>query len=195
MSVAELHSPTLREWLRTQTRDRHKQVDAVFSALFSGGYRGYARFLTAHAIAGPALASTIHAHSDLPFATQFAPEPLSAFLKRDLEALGFPLPAPATAPAPLSRDAALGAAYTLAGSRLGAKFMDRQWRNSKTDTFESTYLSAEALFGDWQAFCVYLSGISPHQTDFNTVRKGALTAFDCFDAAATLATETIACHD
>lgn len=195
MTMMDLSNGPLRDWLRVQTRARHDRVDAVFSGLCEGGLRGRARFLTAQAIAAPGLAAAVHAQKSLPFAADFDPTPAAGLLAADLSDLGHAAPAPARPTGVDTRDAAIGAAYTLAGSRLGARVLDREWRASAPHPFASRYLSADRLFGDWRGFCANLASIGEDAADASAILAGALAAFDHFETAAQAALEFLPVDD
>ncbi len=191
----ELSITSLRDWLRQETRASHERTDEMFSRLRTVGAAGVKHFLTAHALAAPAIASRIHRKRDLPFATDFDPAPLTALLRRDLETLGAALPPPAPIDGLASPAECAGAAYTLAGSRLGAKVLANQWSSSPPATgFSSAYLNQENLFGGWREFCGHLNSLDDLEAERRLVLNGALAAFEHFQTAFAQAAEPCYAH-
>ena len=175
----ELSDASLRDWLKKETRDAHDRTDAAFGALLGKGERGFAQFLTAHAIAAPAIARAIRGQQSLPFAADFSPAIVTALLKRDLDALKAPYPDHHPTATFETREECAGAAYTLAGSRLGAKAIRRQWGAE----FKSAYLDQDNLFGDWPRFCSMLNTLGDHAHERDLILAGARAAFAQFEAA------------
>lgn len=126
-SSAAEPAPSLRDRLRADTRDAHEALDASFEGMFSDASGAlYRRFiamnLAAHAAIEPILAAS---PLDLPDDGEPSADRLAA-ARRDAAALG--VETGETAPFPLPRPdlfEALGIAYVLEGSRLGAKYMSR----------------------------------------------------------------------
>ncbi|WP_156369400.1 biliverdin-producing heme oxygenase [Aureimonas sp. Leaf324] len=119
--------PSLRDRLRTDTRDAHEALDASFSDMFADASGAqYRRFIAmnreAHEAIEPVLAGSPLGR---PGAGGDHADRLDA-AQRDAQALGIE-PRPAS-PFPLPRPdifEAFGIAYVLEGSRLGAKYMLR----------------------------------------------------------------------
>lgn len=157
----------------------------MFSDLLNdASAEGFKRFLTAHALAAPAIASRIHRQSDLPFSASFNPAPVTALLKRDLKDLGASMPTPALVEGIERPAECIGAAYTLAGSRLGAKVLAKQWRAAPSgERFSSAYLDQEGLFGDWREFCACLEKLDTRSLDRENILNGATAAFRHFQTA------------
>ncbi len=175
----ELSNAPLRDWLKQETREAHDRTDAAFGALMERGERGFAQFLTAHAMAAPGLAQRIRNQPSLPFAADFSPAVVTALLKRDLDALNAPFPGRFPLAGFETAEECAGAAYTLAGSRLGAKAIRRQWGAA----FRSAYLDHESLFGDWRRFCGLLNTLGETSHNRDKILSGALAAFARFEAA------------
>ncbi|WP_375203860.1 biliverdin-producing heme oxygenase [Hyphococcus sp.] len=189
MIDVELSDASLRDWLRSKTRTAHDRADATFGALLQEGAQGYATLLAAHALSAPALCFRIRMQPTLPFAPDFSPALVTALLNRDLQALGLKTPTPHPPDGFLTAAECAGAAYTLAGSRLGAKVIARQWRDEWPDNrFSSAYLNHDNLFGDWRTFCGRLNALADGALDRDLILKGALEAFALFETACTAAT-------
>jgi heme oxygenase (biliverdin-IX-beta and delta-forming) len=184
MIDVELDHAPLREWLRSKTQKAHDRADVAFGALLQEGAPGLQKLLTAHALAAPALCSQIRMQPSLPFAGDFNPTEVNALLALDLERLGATAPTPGLIEGFTTAAECAGAAYTLAGSRLGSKMIARQWRAKFPDSgFSSFYLDHENLFGDWRTFCSGLNGLEEISLNRNLILNGALAAFALFETA------------
>jgi heme oxygenase len=121
-AAGDREPPTLRERLRTETRQDHEALDALFDGMLQdegdGRYRGFvAMNLLAHRAIEPRLVSALAEAGWQPGDRLEAAE-------RDAHALGLEtVEPPPFALAPLALPAAFGVAYVLEGSRLGARFM------------------------------------------------------------------------
>ena len=184
MIDVELDHAPLREWLRSKTQKAHDRADVAFGALLQEGLQGLQKLLTAHALAAPALCLRIRMQPSLPFGNDFDPAQVTSLLACDLERLGATPPAPVLTEGFTTAAECAGAAYTLAGSRLGSKMIARQWRARFPDSgFSSAYLDHENLFGDWRTFCSCLNGLEEISLNRNLILNGALAAFALFEAA------------
>ena len=121
-AAGDREPPTLRERLRTETRQDHEALDALFDGMLEdeshGRYRGFvAMNLLAHRAIEPRLVGALAEAGWQPGDRLEAAE-------RDAHALGLEtVEPPPFALAPLALPAAFGVAYVLEGSRLGARFM------------------------------------------------------------------------
>ena len=137
-----------RFWLREQTSDAHHALDQAIGPLDArDAYLNYLRRIYA-ARAG------VEAALDAAPRTGHTPEPLAALLTLDLADLGCEPPAVrAFSGQALSGSAALGVAYVLEGSALGARFLQPQAHAlGFTPDFGARHLGAQTASPGWKAF-------------------------------------------
>jgi heme oxygenase (biliverdin-IX-beta and delta-forming) len=132
-----------RTALRAATAAKHDAVDAAFGGFDLTDPASYARFLTAHARALPAVEAALASCDTIP---AFAPR--TELLRADLLALGLDMPAPLPLAPPENEAAAFGALYVIEGSRLGGGMLAKQ----VPDALPRAYLSAVHQPGGWRAF-------------------------------------------
>ncbi|WP_062016248.1 biliverdin-producing heme oxygenase [Aureimonas sp. AU4] len=145
---ADAPGETLRDRLRADTREAHEALDARFSPMMAGDAGRYALFLLmnrdAHAAIEPLLSAS-------PLAGEWRATGRLEAARQDCRILG--LPAERAVPAPPELDAgtragALGLAYVLEGSRLGAKYLLRALaRAPARNPFPTHYLEASSDAG------------------------------------------------
>lgn len=129
--------------LRRATAADHAMVDAAFGGFDLADTGGYARFLTAHARALPAVEAALAAVEDLP-----PLRPRTSLLQSDLAALGLPMPTPLAIDPPADAAGAFGMAYVIEGSRLGGGMLAKRVPEYRPHA----YLSATHLPGEWRVF-------------------------------------------
>lgn len=165
----------LRQHLREGTRAAHDRVDAVMGSFDLTSRDGLAGFLDAQLRALENLAL-----SPPPYG--LPPVTLGTLLAADLETLGF-RPVPSVPPAAGDEDAALGAYYVVAGSRLGAQILRKRWRQASDPRVLAAgrFLSDDSMLIGWKEFNELLS--RDHGIEPDAVLGGALDAFGRFEAA------------
>lgn len=131
----------LRDRLRAETRAEHEALDAGFADMLAPGQEGlYARFLLTNR-AGHEAVEPLLSRSSLPWTD----EGRLAALRADCRALKLPrLSAPPPALLSLALPEALGAAYVLEGSRLGAAFLLKALRRNGASGLPVRYLQASS---------------------------------------------------
>ncbi|MBB4657693.1 biliverdin-producing heme oxygenase [Parvularcula dongshanensis] len=161
----------LRFELRTDTREAHETVDAVFDRFELGDPQGYAAFLRAHHAALTSLPLD-------PPPYGLPPIRLLPLLEADLAALGDLPPARPLLALPGEAER-LGAYYVVAGSRLGGRVLERQWREAG-GRGPGAYLSDRETDACWRAL---LDLLKDRSFPKEKVEAGARAAFDQFRAA------------
>lgn len=134
--------------IRAATAADHEAVDAAFGRFAIDTREGYARFLTAHALALPAVEQALADVPGLP-----PRRPRSPLIREDLARLGEAMPDPLSF-ATSGPAASFGAAYVIEGSRLGGGLLSKQI----PDDLPYAYLSATHLPGEWRGFLMALEG-------------------------------------
>lgn len=177
---------TLRDILRERTREAHGRVDALYGRLMLAEREGLSRFLTAHYLALAPVEAAIRAranHDDIPPA-------LAPLVRRDLDALGAPVPG---APhfGTLEHADPDGLSYVVAGSHLGARVLRRQWARSEDGAVRGAgqYLSSDAMAAFWPGFVQGLNARQPNRDVVERVVGGAVAAFSVFERAFALSAD------
>jgi heme oxygenase len=165
--------------VRAATAADHDAVDAAFGEADLADRDSYGRFLTAHALALPAVEGALVGVGGLPELRPRAP-----LIADDLSALGFAVPTPLDFAAPKTSAAAFGMAYVIEGSRLGGGMLAKRVGGD----LPTAYLSATHLSGEWRGFLAALDQaaggedwiaemIAAARATFDLYRRAALTAF------------------
>jgi len=176
----------LRRDLRSATGPAHRRLDEMVEGLDVATSRGLGIFLQASGAALDVLSPSLAQVSLPPI------QPLQVAIARDLGALGLrPIP-PIGRVSVLSDDAALGAYYVIAGSRLGAQVLRRHHAASPDERVRGAdaYLTAPTGLGMWKAFIYRLVEVDS-EISHAAVLNGAHHTFEVFFKAfkATLLTE------
>lgn len=131
----------LRDRLRMETRAEHEALDAGFADMLAPGQEPlYARFLLTNR-AGHEAVEPLLSRSSLPWTD----DGRLAALRADCRALRLPrLSPPPPARLSLALPEALGAAYVLEGSRLGAAFLFKALRRNGPSGLPVRYLQASS---------------------------------------------------
>jgi heme oxygenase len=161
--------------LRAATRSSHDAVDAAFGRFDLAHRDDYARFLTAHARALPAVEAALSTASGLP-----PLRPRAGLLEADLTALGLPTPEPLSLDMPVDHATAFGMAYVIEGSRLGGAVLARQ----VPPELPRAYLSATHLSGEWRAFGQAIDNAATDEAWTARAIAGARRVFDLYARAA-----------
>lgn len=177
-------SPALQT-LRDSTRAAHDGLDGLFGRFDLAIASDYRAFLTAHAMALPALESALEDAGIAAMLEDWTTRRRSDALAADLGALGMPLPN-ALAVAPLGGEpAAWGVAYVLEGSRLGGAMLSRQ----VGEGLPRSYLGTPQPAGAWRKFLERLSEALYRPADAAAAGSAASQAFALFERAGTMMLE------
>lgn len=152
------HEAARRFALRSRTAAAHASLDASVGPLDSRD--AYARYLRGLlAFRAPAEAALAGAG--------WTPAPLAGLIAADMADLGISPRDTVAVAAPAGGSAALGLAYVLEGSALGARLLDRQARALGLDAgFGARHLAAQtADLAAWHAFLGALEAADPFNLD------------------------------
>ncbi len=171
--------PDVRAVLRRETAPDHERLDALFGRFRLDDPADYRAFLTAHAMALPAIERAL---DDAGFAALLDDWPhrrRGDAIAADLAALGAPVPAPFDAP-PLDTPAAMwGAAYVVEGSRLGGALLSRDI----PDGLPKSYLGTPQVPGAWRKFLECLDNQIHLPHDVAQATDTARAVFGMFEQA------------
>lgn len=165
--------------LRAGTAPDHERLDGLFAGFDLTDPAGYRAFLTAHALALPAVEQALDAAG---FAGDLADWPdrrRTGVLAADLAALGGVMPPPLPAPDLPSAAARWGAAYVVEGSRLGGAMLARRVGGDMPRAYLATPLPA----GAWRHFLAELDSHLPEADDQADAVAAANAIFAMFEAA------------
>ncbi|ALN72318.1 MULTISPECIES: biliverdin-producing heme oxygenase [unclassified Aureimonas] len=163
-------TPRLRDRLRLETRAEHEALDAGFDGMLAPGAEAlYACFLLTNR-AGHEAVEPLLRQSPLARSNPAAWEPGGrlAALAADCRDLALPrFAAPARLPLSPSLPEALGAAYVLEGSRLGAAFLLKALRRSPGSRLPVRYLLASSDPEPFRRLLAVMSaaGLSEREAD------------------------------
>jgi len=168
-----------RAALRRGTASDHERLDSLF-----GGFRlddpiQYRAFLTAHAMALPAVEQAL---DEAGFAAQLDDWPQRRrgdAIAADLTALGAPVPARLVAPRLDTVAAQWGAAYVIEGSRLGGALLAR----GVPDDLPRSYLATPQAPGAWRKFLECLDKHLRLPQDITQATETARAVFGLFEQA------------
>ncbi|QJU57567.1 biliverdin-producing heme oxygenase [Sphingomonas sp. AP4-R1] len=164
--------------VRAATAADHDAVDAAFGEVDLGDRASYGRFLTAHALALPAVEQALAGVAALP-----ALRPRAPLIAGDLRGLGLDVPSPLAFPAPASDAAAFGMAYVIEGSRLGGGMLAKRVGRD----LPTAYLSATHLAGEWRGFLSALDQAAEGEDWIAGMIAAARATFDLYRQAAVIA--------
>jgi heme oxygenase len=161
--------------LRAATAADHDKVDSAFGETDFGDRAAYGRFLTAHALALPAVEAMLEDVSALP-----PRRPRTPLIEGDLRALGLDMPPPLPFPVPVSTAAAFGSAYVIEGSRLGGGILAKRVGAD----LPTAYLSETHLPGEWRGFLAALDRAAEGHAWIAEMIAAARATFDLYRKAA-----------
>jgi heme oxygenase len=161
--------------LRAATAADHDAVDSAFGETDFGDRAAYARFITAHALALPAVEAALEAFPALPPRRLRTP-----LIESDLRALGIDMPPPLPFPAPETMAAAFGMAYVIEGSRLGGGMLAKRVGAD----LPTAYLSETHLPGEWRGFLSALDRAAEGNDWVAELTAAARATFDLYRQAA-----------
>lgn len=171
--------PDARASLRQATATDHARLDALFGGFRLGEAEDYRAFLTAHAMALPAIEAALDAAGFADVLKDWPARMRGAAIAADLAALGAPLPAPLVAPRLDSRAAQWGAAYVVEGSRLGGALLSR----SVPAGLPISYLGSPQPPGSWRNFLEELDQALALPQDIARATESARATFGLFEQA------------
>lgn len=163
--------PSLRAALREATGPLHLSVEARFAGLNLAEAGDYGRFLTDHAGVIPALEQALDRAGIEAALPDWAHRRRAAALAADLAALGLPFPTPRPVEVRPGAEA-MGVAYVLEGSRLGAALLLKAIPDSLPRAFFA-HGQGEHLF---RSFLPHLDAVE----DVPAAIRGAERAFGLF---------------
>jgi heme oxygenase len=161
--------------LRAATAADHDAVDSAFGETDFGDHAAYGRFLTAHALALPAVEAALEGFTALPPRRLRAP-----LIESDLRALGVDMPSPLPISAPETTAAAFGTAYVIEGSRLGGGMLAKRVGAD----LPTAYLSETHLPGEWRGFLAALDRSAEGDSWIAEMIAAARATFDLYRKAA-----------
>jgi heme oxygenase (biliverdin-IX-beta and delta-forming) len=168
-----------RALLRAATREEHERLDALMGRFDLKEREGYRDFLTAHALALPAVEAALDAEG---FANELADWPgrrRTDAIAADLAVLDGAMPAPLAAPALATPAARWGAAYVLEGSRLGGVYLAKQI----ADDLPRSYLGSPQPPGHWRSFIERLDRAIALPGETEEAQNAARAVFALFERA------------
>ncbi len=169
-----------RAALRRATAPDHERVDAVFGGFRLDDPTDYRAFLTAHAMALPAIEDALDAAGFAMLLDDWPQRRRGGAIAADLAALGASLPAPLPVPISLDTPAAQwGAAYVVEGSRLGGALLAR----SVPHGLPRGYLGAPQMPGAWRNFLEKLDKHICRPQDVAQATDAARAVFGLFEVA------------
>ena len=174
-----------RAALRSGTTADHERLDALFGGFRLDDPADYRGFLTAHAMALPAIERAL---DDAGFAERLADWPTrrrAGAIAADLTALGEAMPALLDAPALETPAAQWGAAYVVEGSRLGGAMLAR----GVADGLPKAYLGTPQAPGAWRSFLQRLDEELREPLDITQATDAARETFAVFEQAARIVTD------
>jgi len=156
--------------MRFATRNDHASIDRMLLAFDLSAAEDYRAFLTVHVDALLTLKDKWRAVDSADFGRMLD------CLKSDLKSLGVEVP-PGTAPSgnAVDRDQALGIAYVIRGSRLGAAVL----RHHVGCTMATSYLDFVPAIS-WKEFLVQLESIAEDRSRIEVACRAARAAFGAF---------------
>lgn len=183
-------TPSLRDALRAATARSHARLDALFEAVADPARSDlYERFIVmnhaCHEAIEPILAES-PLNAALPQWQGWSRLPA---LRLDMSEMGLsPLALPAFAQARPDLPQAVGIAYVLEGSRLGARIIHRQLQNSLSArpgrAITCHYLRADAGEKHFRSFIDTVSALNWNDRSLDRAGEAAAATFDYFlDAA------------
>jgi heme oxygenase (biliverdin-IX-beta and delta-forming) len=164
--------------LRQGTAADHERLDALFGTFKLDNEAAYRAFLTAHAMALPAVERALDkAGFDL---EDWPERHRESAIAADLAALGAAIPETLPPPALDTPAAQWGAAYVIEGSRLGGAMLAR----SVPENWPKSYLGTPLPAGAWRDFLAKLDAALATPDDIAAATTSARATFGLFEQAA-----------
>jgi len=169
-----------RAALRSGTRADHELLDALFGDFRLDDPADYRGFLTAHAMALPAIERALDEAGFAEWLADWPARRRADGIAADLAALGEAMPAPLDAPKLDTPAAQWGAAYVVEGSRLGGAMLAR----GVVDGLPKAYLGTPQAPGAWRSFLQRLDEELRDPLDITQATDAARATFAVFEQAA-----------
>jgi heme oxygenase len=169
----------VRASLRQATATDHERLDALFGRFRLSEADEYRAFLTAHAMALPAIEAALDAAGFADALDDWPARKRGEAIVADLSTLGAPVPPPLIAPALVSRAAQWGAAYVVEGSRLGGALLAR----SVPADLPKSYLGSVQPPGNWRKFLEKLDKALVLPQNIALATESARATFGLFEQA------------
>lgn len=176
--------PDVRAALRRETAPDHERLDALFGRFRLDDPTDYRAFLTAHAMALPAVERALDEAGFAALLDDWPQRRRADAIAADLAALGAAIPTPLVAPRLDTPAAQWGAAYVVEGSRLGGALLAR----SVPDGLPKSYLGTPQAPGAWRKFLESLDKHIGLPQDIAQATDTARAVFGLFEQAARNAT-------
>lgn len=167
------------EALRAGTAADHERLDALFGRFRLDDPADYRAFLTAHAMALPAIEQALDAAGFGARLADWSERHRANALAADLAALGEPMPPPLATPALDTPAAQWGAAYVVEGSRLGGAMLAR----SVAAGLHAAYLGTPQAPGAWRGFLKALDENVRGSDEIAQATDAARATFALFERA------------
>lgn len=168
-----------RAALRSATGPDHERLDGLFERFDLSDANAYRAFLTAHAMALPAVERALDEAGFADLLPDWPDRRRGAALSNDLAAIDAPVPEPLPFPSPQSSAGQWGAAYVVEGSRLGGAMLAKR----VGEGLPRSYLGTPQAPGAWRNF---LESLDKHLTSAEDIAEATARAravFALFEAA------------
>ncbi len=179
------HYETLHAFLKESSMARHQRTETTMGGIGLANPVEYVSFLRVQATGVNALEEALSRYKADFDRAGISWASRSDALESDLAAMGRRwdrMPAPDLP----TFDHALGAAYTLEGSRLGNAMLSRQMKVDHPDLAEkaSAFLSFPTTPGFWREFMDKMNAEGADRARWPNILAGSLIAFDVFQHSA-----------
>lgn len=153
----DLHNRPRRFELRDETSQAHSDLDTLIGTWKTQA--DYHRYVVHTAAFRIPVEQALSGHiAAAPFKA-WSPQVLTSELEQDLSDLALPLPAPLGSPEITNRSEALGVAYVMEGSSLGAKLLIKRANElGFTESYGARHLAEQASSNSWRHFLAVLEG-------------------------------------
>jgi heme oxygenase len=168
-----------RAALRRDTAADHERLDALFGRFRLDDLADYHAFLTAHAMALPAVEQALDAAGFAALLDDWPTRRRASAIAADLSALGQAVPPPLAAPALETPAARWGAAYVVEGSRLGGAMLAR----GVSEGLPKSYLGTPQAPGAWRHFLQRLDEEVRSAEEIAEATEAARATFALFEQA------------
>lgn len=179
---------TVREKLRSATRDLHTRLDSIVAQDDIAQEQGYCRFLLANAEALLAVEQALERSQVLAVMPDWPHRSRSSALLADMDGLCLrPLAIPDRFPGLRTRAQIVGALYVLEGSRLGSAVLHGRAAASASEAVRSNvrFLTHGRGLGLWKSFLAQLDRELTAPDLQDEAAAAARTVFAAFEAAFT----------
>jgi heme oxygenase len=166
-----------RAALRRATAPDHERLDALFGCFRLDDAAQYRAFLTAHAMALPAIEQALDSAGFAALLTDWPARRRGSAIATDLAALGATMPEPLGAPVLDTPAAQWGAAYVVEGSRLGGAMLAK----GVTAGLPRSYLGTPQAPGAWRYFLGRLDEHVRSAEDIAHATEAARATFALFE--------------